>query len=130
MGDAAAMQGLAAKSPSYFDHEMAELMAMMKYMPSTNLLTAKRPPYTFKSGAVYDGEWKGCMRHGYGVQQWPDGTTYAGEWEESRAEGRGRFVHCDGEMYIGEWRANTAHGKGVYYQKDLSTYTGEWSNDL
>ncbi len=27
----------------------------------------KRQPYTFKSGAVYDGEWKGNMRDGYGV---------------------------------------------------------------
>jgi len=26
----------------------------------------KRPPYTFKSGAVYDGEWKGNVRDGSG----------------------------------------------------------------
>ncbi len=26
-----------------------------------------RPPYTFKSGAVYEGEWRGNMREGYGV---------------------------------------------------------------
>ena len=27
----------------------------------------KRPAYTFKSGAIYDGEWKGNMRDGKGV---------------------------------------------------------------
>lgn len=27
----------------------------------------KRAPYTFKSGAIYSGEWKGHMRDGYGV---------------------------------------------------------------
>jgi len=27
----------------------------------------KRDPYTFKSGAVYTGEWRGHMRDGYGI---------------------------------------------------------------
>jgi hypothetical protein len=26
----------------------------------------RRPPFTFKSGAVYEGEWRGNMRDGYG----------------------------------------------------------------
>jgi len=38
----------------------------------------KRPPYTFKSGAIYDGEWKGNMRDGYGEQKWLDGARYEG----------------------------------------------------
>lgn len=38
----------------------------------------KRPAYQFKSGAVYDGEWKGSMRDGLGVQTWPDGAKYEG----------------------------------------------------
>ena len=28
--------------------------------------------------AVYKGQWKGKMRHGYGVQVWPDGARYEG----------------------------------------------------
>lgn len=40
----------------------------------------KRPAYQFKSGAVYDGEWKGSMRDGYGVQTWPDGAKYEGNY--------------------------------------------------
>ena len=35
-----------------------------------------RPTYKFKSGAIYDGEWKGSFRDGYGVQKWPDGAVY------------------------------------------------------
>ena len=27
----------------------------------------KREPYTFKSGAVYDGEWRSCYRDGFGT---------------------------------------------------------------
>jgi hypothetical protein len=38
----------------------------------------KRPPYTFKSGAVYEGEWKGSVRDGWGTQIWPDGAKYEG----------------------------------------------------
>ena len=43
-----------------------------------NLKREKRPPFTFKSGAIYDGEWKGHVRDGYGVQIWPDGAKYEG----------------------------------------------------
>ena len=35
----------------------------------------------FKSGAVYDGEWIGNMRDGFGVQTWKDGARYEGEWK-------------------------------------------------
>lgn len=36
--------------------------------PNTNTVNndklEKRPPYTFKSGAIYEGGWKGNMREG------------------------------------------------------------------
>jgi hypothetical protein len=34
--------------------------------------------YTYKSGAVYNGEWKGGFRDGYGTQKWSDGAQYDG----------------------------------------------------
>ena len=40
----------------------------------------KRPPYQFKSGAVYEGEWKGNLRDGFGTQTWPDGAKYEGNF--------------------------------------------------
>jgi len=30
----------------------------------------KGPIYRFQSGAVYEGEWFGSMRDGYGIQTW------------------------------------------------------------
>ena len=27
----------------------------------------KKKPYAFKNGAIYEGEWKGNLRDGYGV---------------------------------------------------------------
>lgn len=38
----------------------------------------KRPPFTYKTGAVYEGEWMDGVRDGHGVQNWPDGAKYEG----------------------------------------------------
>jgi len=39
----------------------------------------KRPAYTFQTGAIYEGEWLGGNRDGFGIQVWPDGTKYEGK---------------------------------------------------
>ena len=39
----------------------------------------RRPAYTFKTGAIYEGEWLGGQRDGCGTQTWPDGTKYEGK---------------------------------------------------
>eukprot|EP00971_Amphidinium_carterae_P186131 3694804-Amphidinium_carterae.1 len=41
------------------------------------------------SGGTYTGEWQGNVRHGRGVQVWPDGARYEGQWEEDKAHGHG-----------------------------------------
>ena len=38
----------------------------------------KRELYTFATGTTYDGEWKGALRDGYGLQKWIDGSSYEG----------------------------------------------------
>lgn len=35
----------------------------------------------FENGAVYKGYLLNEMRHGPGVQTWPDGAKYEGEWQ-------------------------------------------------
>ena len=39
-------------------------------------------------GAVYKGYLLNEMRHGPGVQVWPDNAKYEGEWRENKANGR------------------------------------------
>ena len=68
---------------------------------SSTLHREKRSPYIFNSGAVYDGEWIGNMRDGYGVQVWSDGAKYEGEWSDNKANGKGKFFHVDGDIYEG-----------------------------
>lgn len=36
--------------------------------------------HTYKSGAVYNGQWLGGLRHGTGTMTWPDGAKYVGNW--------------------------------------------------
>ena len=38
-----------------------------------------KAPYRFRSGAIYEGDWKGMLRDGWGVQTWPDGARYEGK---------------------------------------------------
>ena len=82
--------------------------------------------YTFENGAVYNGQWQGRMRHGFGEQSWPDGARYEGEWLENKAHGRGVFYHVDGDVFDGEWYQDKAHGFGTYFNVNGSKYEGYW----
>eukprot|EP00913_Durusdinium_trenchii_P009429 g8862.t1 len=45
-----------------------------------------RPPHEFPNGAIYEGQWVGPAREGYGVQTWPDGACYDGQWVKEAKE--------------------------------------------
>ena len=89
-----------------------------------------RPEYTFENGAVYKGQWAVDLRHGFGVQIWPDGAKYEGRWKLNKAEGRGIFWHADGDVFDGEWKEDKAHGFGTYTHVNGAKYEGEWMMDL
>jgi len=40
----------------------------------------KQRTHTYKTGAIYTGQWKGGLRHGKGTMIWPDNGRYEGEW--------------------------------------------------
>ena len=101
-------------SSKYFTYEESKETISSKKGFDPNQRREKRTPYTFKSGAVYSGEWKGGFRDGQGEQVWPDGARYMGEWRENRAHGKGQFIHVDGDIYDGQWANDKANGRGVY----------------
>jgi hypothetical protein len=39
------------------------------------------------------------MRHGLGVQLWPDGSKYEGMWKDGKFNGKGRMTHANGDIY-------------------------------
>ena len=99
------------KKTKYFKAE--ESKETLNGIYSENLPTERRS-YTYKTGAVYTGEWKGGMRHGNGTMKWPDGAKYSGSWLFNAAAGQGNFTHADGDTYTGSWVNSKANGKGVY----------------
>ena len=57
--------------------EAQETLTGEMFDPSAEI---EKRTYTYKSGAVFDGEFKGGMRHGKGKISWPDGAYYDGDW--------------------------------------------------
>lgn len=114
---------------SYFDLELGE--AGPSSVGSDDSTGHKRQWHRFRSGATYDGQWLGGVRHGMGKQCWPDETVYVGEWRKGRACGRGEIRHSDGDSYTGEWVNGRAHGIGVFrHQGSHAIYEGEFRCDM
>merc|ERR1719240_1086351 len=65
---------------SYFARELQELRSL-----PADSREGKRGKYQFRTGATYQGQWKGNMRHGVGIQKWVDGATFIGQWVDSYA---------------------------------------------
>lgn len=49
----------------------------------------------------YEGNKKGNVRDGYGVQTYPDGSTYEGEFRKNKFQGRGKLTLPNGDWYDG-----------------------------
>lgn len=106
----------------HFDLDLSELAQL----PDDGWV-GRRPPHRFETGSVYDGQWLGPARHGFGRQRWPDGARYDGEWGTSLPEGRGRFRSVEGDVYTGEWRGGRFHGLGMWRLSSCGTiYAGAW----
>jgi len=114
----------------YFTIEESRETVSKSRIYDPNAKREKRPIYTFKTGATYDGEWMGGFRDGIGIQQWTDGARYEGLWKDNRAHGKGRFTHIDGDVYDGEWVNDKANGYGEYHHINGAMYEGYWKDDL
>ena len=90
-----------------------------------------RPTTACENKTIYYGEWdiKKNLRHGRGIQVWPDGSKYIGYWKNNQANGKGKLIHQDGDIYEGDWQSGKPNGKGCYIHLDGSKYVGDWKND-
>ena len=66
------------------------------------------------------------IKHGKGVQVWPDGGEYDGYWYNNKINGKGKFIYANGDTYEGDFEDGKAHGKGIYIQRSGEIYEGEW----
>ena len=80
---------------------------------------------------IYCGEWdkNKNLRHGRGIQIWPDGAKYMGYWQNDKACGKGKLIHSDGDIYEGEWSNDKPNGYGIYIHSDGTKYEGNWRDD-
>ncbi|CAI2364784.1 unnamed protein product [Moneuplotes crassus] len=108
--------------------ESRETLSKVKFDPSQP--REKRDKHHYKTGATYEGEWRGGFRDGFGIQTWPDGASYEGDWLYNRAHGKGKFIHVDGDVYEGDWANDKANGRGIYRHQNGATYDGDWKEDL
>ena len=53
----------------------------------TTILRPTFATFRYSTGAVYEGDWLGGLRHGTGKMTWPDGTYYLGKWAFNAAHG-------------------------------------------
>ena len=86
--------------------------------------------YKYKSGAIYEGEWLGGFRHGYGTMTWEDGIIYEGEWNYGYAEGKGQLTYPNGQYLKGNFMYNKLNGYGeIHHLENGYEYWGNWEND-
>ena len=85
-------------------------------------------PDAFKhlDGGSYKGEWKGMLKEGHGVYEYPGGGRYEGQWREGVKEGRGVYVFPRGGLYEGEWRGGVMSGIGVRTFASGEVKAGIW----
>jgi len=82
--------------------------------------------YKYPDGTVYEGEWQGSKREGYGTWTRPDGMQYEGQWLNDKPEGHGTITASDGSSYTGEWKQGKRHGRGVFTNVKGVRQVGQW----
>jgi hypothetical protein len=88
--------------------------------------------HEMQDGAIYTGQMKKVMedgvevfvKHGRGMQKWPDGAKYEGDWRDGMAQGRGTFHHANRDLYTGEFYMDRANGYGAYIHENGQRYEG------
>ena len=70
--------------------------------------------FTWPSGRRYEGDWKGHVRSGLGLEWRPDGTKYSGEFSNNTMGPLGVLSLPAHGLYMGTWSAaGMQEGDGV-----------------
>jgi len=85
---------------------------------------------------IYDGEWKGGLKHGNGVMNYPKNheyITYKGGWYHGNFHGFGKLKFSNGNKYTGHFEYGKQEGFGVEKyakNKKFIKYEGGWKKGL
>eukprot|EP00924_Labyrinthula_sp_SR-Ha-C_P011008 augustus_masked-scaffold_33-processed-gene-2.10-mRNA-1 protein AED:0.03 eAED:0.03 QI:0/0/0/0.5/1/1/2/0/446 len=85
--------------------------------------------YTWKSGAVYSGDYIKGKREGQGTYTFPTGEVYEGLWKDGLKDGRGVYKYTNGDVFEGTWKKDKRDGLGKFTMQDPPReITGTWMN--
>jgi TPR repeat protein len=84
---------------------------------------------TTEAGVIYEGTWQDGHRKGFGVALRPDGSSYRGDWADDQRHGQGRETHPDGSFHEGAWQADQPVGPGTRRDRTGIELTGSWNGD-
>jgi len=82
--------------------------------------------FTWSTGGSYSGQFDGNDMHGEGTYQWSDGSSYSGQWQRNNMGPKGVMEWTDGRKYEGQFRNGKKHGEGQLLWPDGRSYTGQW----
>ena len=96
---------------------------LLEYPPldsEENINLELRPPNLLENDIIYYGEWdpENNLRHGRGIQIWPNGEKYEGYWKQGHSNGKGKLYHINGDIYEGDWENDLPQGNGKYLKKN------------
>ena len=79
-------------------------------------------------GAIYEGNFKDDLKHGYGKYYWSSGNIYNGNWKDGYQHGYAKMTWANGDVYEGNWKDDVKHGYGKYYWSSGNIYDGNWKD--
>lgn len=85
--------------------------------------------YAFASGAVYIGDIRNNMKHGYGREIYPNKDFYKGEFSNNLHHGYGVYTCSNGDRYEGQFQNDLFEGKGIYSKQSGEIFEGLFHNN-
>jgi len=82
--------------------------------------------FIWSGGGSYEGNFDANDMHGEGVYIWSDGSKYQGQWQRNNMGPYGSMTWTDGRKYEGQFRDGKKHGEGKLNWPDGRSYTGQW----
>jgi hypothetical protein len=92
---------------------------------------AKSPKkMTYPGEGVYEGDFDGIKRQGFGTFVDCLGGIYRGMWHEDKPEGFGKKIFHSGDRHEGYYKKGKRCGKGTYLWACGDKYVGDWEEGL
>lgn len=92
--------------------------------------TPYRQEYTITSKPSSSATTRDCntifCEEGFGRYTYRDGAVYEGEFEEGKPSGEGKVIYANGDMYTGGWDVTGPDGAGSYQFANGKKVAGVW----